>query len=340
MELTRFRFFSELLEETRSLDHAYTLLDAGAGDAWFASRMADRWGQLERIVCYDVEYGPSSPESLDITDPRIELTRQWPSGRFDLILALDVLEHVEHDTSFARRLAVDHLTANGVILISVPAWRSMSTEHDRLMLHHRRYNPGELQATLASAGLTPIRQGGLFHSLLLPRALSVLRERIWPARRENGTPLAWPHPRWLTPARASGIADGQCDLGDRGTPLAVPPRPHALGSMSTIIVVPCFNEESRLDDGSLADVMELSRAQLLLVDDGSTDNTRTRLEEIAQSLSCFVLPLPENCGKAEAVRRGLLDAHRARRDGGWLRRRRYGNASRRGRAAGRSPARG
>ena len=76
-----------------------------------------------------------------------------------------------------------------------------------------------------------------------------------------------------------------------------------------VIVVPCFNEEHRLDSGRFEALAGSGRVRLLFVDDGSTDDTPTRLHALAQSAPGIdVLDLPQNVGKAEAVRRGLLRA--------------------------------
>lgn len=80
---------------------------------------------------------------------------------------------------------------------------------------------------------------------------------------------------------------------------------------STWIVVPCYNEETRLD--TVAFESAVSRAGspvFLFVDDGSTDRTLAVLESMAARVGqrCRVLSLPENRGKAEAVRLGLSAA--------------------------------
>jgi glycosyltransferase involved in cell wall biosynthesis len=78
------------------------------------------------------------------------------------------------------------------------------------------------------------------------------------------------------------------------------------------IVIPCFNEASRLRGAAMLDyVGRDSRCQFLFVNDGSTDATRDVLESLAQSSERIaVLDLPQNRGKAEAVRRGVLEAAR------------------------------
>jgi SAM-dependent methyltransferase len=197
-ELARFRFFSELLDVERSLVSARAVLDAGAGDAWFASRLADRWGHLESIVCFDTGYEHDSRERLEIHDPRIELANQRPDRRFDVVLALDVLEHIESDIDFARELVEENLRKGGFALFAVPGWPGLATFHDQELLHHRRYRPRDLQDLVRAAGLETIREGGLFPSLLLPRAAAVVRERLLPPKTNGLSPLDWRKPRWLT----------------------------------------------------------------------------------------------------------------------------------------------
>jgi dolichyl-phosphate beta-glucosyltransferase len=80
---------------------------------------------------------------------------------------------------------------------------------------------------------------------------------------------------------------------------------------STVIVVPCWNEESRLPvarfEAFLATKPDVG---FVFVDDGSADRTREQLRalEMAAPERVRLLPLDENRGKAEAVRRGVLEA--------------------------------
>jgi dolichyl-phosphate beta-glucosyltransferase len=73
------------------------------------------------------------------------------------------------------------------------------------------------------------------------------------------------------------------------------------------IVIPCFNEEHRLDTVRLAALADTGRLRLLAVDDGSTDGTAEVLAGLSTS-GVETIRLARNGGKAEAVRQGLLHA--------------------------------
>jgi glycosyltransferase involved in cell wall biosynthesis len=82
------------------------------------------------------------------------------------------------------------------------------------------------------------------------------------------------------------------------------------------IVVPCFNEERRLDREAFAWFAQAHEpgadlaVEIVFVDDGSTDGTRRVLQSIRDNRprSFRVVEQQPNQGKAEAVRKGILDA--------------------------------
>jgi dolichyl-phosphate beta-glucosyltransferase len=78
-----------------------------------------------------------------------------------------------------------------------------------------------------------------------------------------------------------------------------------------IVVVPCYNEEKRLDrDAFRRFQLEGHRVEFCFVDDGSRDGTLGVLESLAAGdpERFGVLALDRNSGKAEAVRRGIVAA--------------------------------
>lgn len=77
----------------------------------------------------------------------LNIETHFPNRKFDLIIASDVLEHIQTD-----HIAVNHwssvLKDNGYMMIFVPAYQSLWSHHDILNLHHKRYTLPELLATL------------------------------------------------------------------------------------------------------------------------------------------------------------------------------------------------
>jgi glycosyltransferase involved in cell wall biosynthesis len=76
----------------------------------------------------------------------------------------------------------------------------------------------------------------------------------------------------------------------------------------TVIVVPCYNEASRLNLAAFDQFLRLHPdVVLLFVDDGSNDDTPQLLERIRQMQpeQTRLLRLAKNVGKAEAVRQGM-----------------------------------
>jgi dolichyl-phosphate beta-glucosyltransferase len=79
--------------------------------------------------------------------------------------------------------------------------------------------------------------------------------------------------------------------------------------MSTCIVVPCYNEATRLPVADFeAYWQQHPDVRFCFVDDGSTDQTRALLERLQTShpMQVEALILPKNQGKAGAVRAGML----------------------------------
>lgn len=81
--------------------------------------------------------------------------------------------------------------------------------------------------------------------------------------------------------------------------------------LTTAIVVPCHNEAARFASREFADfVAARPEIRFILVDDGSSDSTGEILASMARGDPehfCF-LQQPQNRGKAEAVRAGMLMA--------------------------------
>jgi SAM-dependent methyltransferase len=75
-----------------------------------------------------------------------------PDGAFDLVLAFDVLEHIEEDDQAARELT-RVLRPGGTALVTVPCDMTLWSAHDVAARHVRRYTRESICALLRSQGL-------------------------------------------------------------------------------------------------------------------------------------------------------------------------------------------
>jgi SAM-dependent methyltransferase len=97
---------------------------------------------------------------------------------FDLIVLLDVLEHLDEDAASLRALH-SRLTPDGWLLITVPAYPFLWSQHDVALHHKRRYLMSSLRRVVSSAGYT-VRYVSYFNSLLFPLIAGVrLLQRLF-----------------------------------------------------------------------------------------------------------------------------------------------------------------
>jgi SAM-dependent methyltransferase len=74
------------------------------------------------------------------------------TSRYDAVLALDLIEHLDDDALAVRQLAT-LLRPGGILIISVPALPDLFGEFDRVQGHRRRYLPNELRRAFTGSGL-------------------------------------------------------------------------------------------------------------------------------------------------------------------------------------------
>ena len=143
------------------------VLEVGAGIGGTTS-FAARLAAFERWVCLEpdpalkarMEARIASGEIPKGCEPRLGTLRSIPEGeRFDSLLYIDVLEHIEDDQGELREAAA-HLAPGGTLVVLVPAWQWLYSPFDRAIGHFRRYSPKALRA-VAPSGLKLIRMRSL-----------------------------------------------------------------------------------------------------------------------------------------------------------------------------------
>lgn len=105
-----------------------------------------------------------------ISDARLPELDGIDRRTFDLVVSLDVLEHVEDDES-ALRAILSCAKHDGKVLVTVPAFQFLWSEHDVSLHHYRRYAKSEIEGLVNRAGGTCLSVS-YFNSLLFPVAVA------------------------------------------------------------------------------------------------------------------------------------------------------------------------
>src|SRR5689334_20292315 len=128
------------------------ILDVGAGSGFF-SRVLLRDTAAERAVCVDPGYAEERSELC--FEKRLVFCRTIPAADADLVLLMDVLEHVDDDVGLLRDVR-SRVGPQARFIVSVPAFSWMWSRHDEFLEHRRRYTRRQLGRLLAAAGLRPL----------------------------------------------------------------------------------------------------------------------------------------------------------------------------------------
>jgi 2-polyprenyl-3-methyl-5-hydroxy-6-metoxy-1,4-benzoquinol methylase len=137
--LSRAKLFLDLIPN----DKESSILDFGCGSGNFLSTLhQEGYKNLEGV---DVSIDQESK-----SHPNYKITSNIKPKKYDIILMMDVLEHIKDDVS-CLRLMKKHLKPNGILILSVPAYNFLWSEHDVLNMHYRRYNRKSLKEVISAA---------------------------------------------------------------------------------------------------------------------------------------------------------------------------------------------
>ena len=159
---------------------------------------------------------------LDVVQGGLEAL-PFGDGEFDLILATDVLEHVDDDAAALRELR--RVAAAGALLVvTVPAHPRLWSAHDVALHHRRRYRRAELVARVRAAGWDPVVVTW-WNALLLP-LIAVARRRGGEGTDHDRTP-GWANGVLELPLRVEAWLVGRGVDLPFGVSLAVAAKPEA-----------------------------------------------------------------------------------------------------------------
>ncbi|MBW3535262.1 MAG: class I SAM-dependent methyltransferase [Gemmatimonadetes bacterium] len=165
------------------------ILDVGCGDGLLFPALAPL-GEVEGIEPDEgLVSRAATPDGVIHVRPFDASFR--PGRAYGLMLMLDVLEHMDAPDEAAAH-ARELLEPGGSLVVTVPAFRSLWTQHDVLNEHRTRYSRAEIVRLLRDAGLEVGRARYLF--------------------------------RWLVPAKVA-VRAKEAVLGGEPRPPTLPPAP-------------------------------------------------------------------------------------------------------------------
>ena len=144
------------------------ILDVGAGSGFFSRHLLAQGG-AQSALCVDIGYPADRDDS--IAGKPVLYRRDTGPTDCDLVLMMDVLEHVDDDRSLVR-LYADKVPSGAHFLATVPAFRFLWSGHDVFLEHKRRYRLAEIEQTMTDAGLEVVH-GAYYFGLIFPLAAAV-----------------------------------------------------------------------------------------------------------------------------------------------------------------------
>lgn len=109
----------------------------------------------------------------------------FPKDSFDLITALDVIEHLEDDATGLQSLW-EALKPGGLLIVSVPAYQFMFTYWDKILGHQRRYTVKTMRERLLKAGFEVERISYSNMTILAPvMAIRLVKELLLRSKKEQ-----------------------------------------------------------------------------------------------------------------------------------------------------------
>ena len=141
------------------------ILDVGAGSGFFSKGLLLETEALDAL-CVDPGYSLETDERVN--GKSLQFRTDCGQTDTDLVLMMDVLEHVNDDVGLLSEYA-EKVPAGAHFLITVPAFSFLWSGHDVFLEHKRRYSLAELVGVVERAGLS-VDSASYYYGLVFPLA--------------------------------------------------------------------------------------------------------------------------------------------------------------------------
>jgi SAM-dependent methyltransferase len=191
----------ELKRVAQTLPHGAEILDAGAGFGQYTWRMASM-NKSWKISAIDIKEEQVADcnrffSQTGVSDRVLystgDLTSFYGPPRYNLIISVDVMEHIEDDNTVFR-IFLDTLKPGGTLLISTPSDKGGSDVHDSsdssFIDEHVRdgYNIDALTSTLRDIGFSKVTAS---YTYGVPGSIAWRLSMKYPVKLLNLSALFW-----------------------------------------------------------------------------------------------------------------------------------------------------
>jgi SAM-dependent methyltransferase len=195
-ELSRLEAIRTICRKIPIRERDLRILDAGCGDGFISHELAkDR--RIVSITGVDIHLSGEQAAEMGSTMEGVTFHNRHDDlkkNHYNLLLLLDVMEHVEQDREYLKGIVRTYVAEGGYLVITVPAYPFLFGSHDWFLKHFRRYTRKDLLEVIHSADLECMSSGYLFFSLLPVRVLTTSFEKWFsPKVARNRGVGSWKH---------------------------------------------------------------------------------------------------------------------------------------------------
>lgn len=199
VEVDHFWFRAKRLFLGATLDRFFTLpsdripraLDFGCGTGAVLEFLAMRGYEAHGVDMSPEALAFCRAKGLRVSPQDIHGAIPYPDDSFDLVCALDVLEHIEGDRAAVREI-LRVLRPGGTLVAMVPAHQWLFSYHDAALHHFRRYGRTELAQLISSP--CDLRAVRWMHASILIPAIVIRLARTFVPGAGVGSDVRPAHP--------------------------------------------------------------------------------------------------------------------------------------------------
>jgi len=190
----RRRLVEEIVQkESQKRAQPPRILDVGCGTGGTLAALA-KFGEAQGIDTSDEAVRLCRERNISASKYPVE-NLPFGQGSFDVVTILDVLEHTDDDIVSLREMR--RVCRKGaLLLITVPAYGFLWSEHDEALQHRRRYTAHELRNKLTISGFVVERTTYFITLLFFPILLFRIYQGLTKKSVEASTSIK-ELPRWL-----------------------------------------------------------------------------------------------------------------------------------------------